>query len=440
MAQGEVRLERPLGPTLGPMTRNLKGARGPSGILVLTLALVFAASCAKEKRLSFVLEPRLAATDASFKRSLDTLGATMVPGNEVVILQNGDEIFPGMIGAIRAARKSVNLESYIFIDDEAGRQFADALIAAARKGVKVRVLVDGFGSRMGKLSEELKSAGVDLRVFRPVHPLNLHKIGKRTHRKMLVVDGKVCFTGGMCIDKRWLGDARNPDEWRETMVQVTGPVARQMQTIFAEHWTFTTGEILAGDDIYPEVEPRGAVLAQAVQVSIGDASSHSKMLYYIAIHSAEKKIQMQNAYFVPDGEIRKALIEAAKRGVDVQVMVPGRHIDISLVRSASQKSYGELLEGGVKIFEYERTMIHNKNLVVDSVFSVVGSINLDARSMGKNAEDSLNFYDPGVAAELEKAFQEDLAHCRPITLESWSKRGFHRRFAEFFSAMFKPLL
>lgn len=412
--------------------------QAPRTYLVM-LAMVLATACGAEKRQSYVFEHRFNVKDPTFRRSLDSLGNTMVPGNTAVILNNGDDIFPAMIGAIRAAKTSVSLESYIFMDDEAGREFADALIEAAKKGVKVRVLVDDFGSKMGRLSDELKSAGIDLRTYRPIHPLNFFKIGKRTHRKILVVDGKVCFTGGMCIDKRWRGDARNKDEWREIQVQATGPVARQMQSIFAENWTFTTGEILAGDSLYPEVEPEGTVLAQAVKVSIGDSSSLPKMLYYVAIQSAEKSIHLQNPYFVPDEQIRAALVNAVERGVDVQVMVPGRQIDIPLVRAASQKYYGELLRGGVKIFEYQPTMMHNKTMVVDGIFSVIGSINLDALSMDKNDEDSLIFYDPDFGERLEKTFQEDLAKCRPITLERWEHRGTHRRIAEGFSGLFKPL-
>lgn len=420
------------------MIRNSGGTRRPLVLLVLALAVVLTTACVKEKRQSYEFEHRFNVQDPTFRRSLDSLGNPMVPGNTAVILQNGDEIFPAMTGAIRAAKKSVCLESYIYVDDQAGRQFADALIEAARKGVKVRVLVDAVGSKMGRLTEEFKSAGVELRTFRPVSPLSLHKAGKRTHRKILVIDGRICFAGGMCIDKRWLGNARNKSEWRDTHVQVTGPVAAQMQAIFAENWTYTTGEILVGDNLYPVIEPVGSVQAQAVKVSLGDSSSLSKMLYYLAIQSAEKTIHLQNAYFVPDSQIRAALIKAVERGVDVKVIVPGGHMDIPLVRSASQKHYGDLLRGGVKIFEYEPTMIHNKTMVVDGIFSVIGSINLDARSMGKNAEDSLTFYDPDFAAKLEKAFQEDLAKCREITQENWSHRGFPRRLAEDFSWLFTP--
>jgi cardiolipin synthase len=425
------------------MNRGDRGTSRACALLGLTLTLALAiltTACVKDKRQSYVFEHRFGVKDPTFLRSLDSLGNTMLPGNTAVILQNGDEIFPAMTGAIRAATKSVCLESYIFLDDEAGRLFADALIHAAKKGVKVRVLVDGYGSKMGRLTDELEGAGVDLRVFRPVRAYSLHKISERSHRKILVVDGRTCFTGGMCIDKRWLGNARSPSEWREAQAQVTGPVAAQMQAIFAENWTYTTGEILAGDDLYPVIEPEGSAQAQAVKVSLGDATSLSKMLYYVAIQSAEKSIHLQNAYFVPDQQIRHALMAAVKRGVDVKVMVPGRQIDIPLVRAASQKTYGELLRGGVEIFEYQPTMLHNKTMVVDGLFSVVGSINLDARSMGKNAEDSLVLYDAAFAEALEKAFQQDLSKCRPITEESWRHRGFHRRLAESFSWLFKPYL
>src|SRR6185436_13694928 len=221
------------------------------------------------------------------------------------------------------------------------------------------------------LLERMRRAGVEAAMFRPIRLWTLHKIARRTHRKILVVDGTVSFTGGFCIADQWLGDARNPKEWRDMMVRATGPVSAQMQAIFSEDWTYTTGEILAGDKLYPRIEPAGDIAAQAIKVSRGDSSSLAAMLYFVAIHSARKSIHIQNAYFVPSRQIREALTDAARRGVDVRIMVPGSHIDEPLVRTASRRHYGELLTSGVRIFEYNRTMMHNKNAVIDGIFSTI---------------------------------------------------------------------
>jgi cardiolipin synthase len=393
-----------------------------------------------DKRSVYRYDHPFAVEDDTFPRSLSAFGSAMVDGNSAEILNNGDEIFPAMTEAIRNARTTVNLESYIFKDDKAGKIIADALMDAARRGVEVRVLVDGTGSKFsGWMLERMRKAGVKAAMFRPIRLWNLHKIAHRTHRKILVVDGTVSFTGGFCIADQWLGDARNPKEWRDMMVRATGPVSAQMQAIFSEDWTFTTGEILAGDKFYPKIEPAGNIAAQAIKVSHGDSSSLAAMLYYVAIQSARKSIHIQNAYFVPNWQIRKALIDAARRGVDVRIMVPGRHMDEPLVRMASRLHYGDLLRSGVRIFEYSRTMMHNKDSVMDGVFTTIGSINFDARSIHENAEESLAFYDRDFGAKLEAVFAEDEKQCREITYESWKKRSLEQRLAELVSGAFEPL-
>jgi cardiolipin synthase len=393
-----------------------------------------------DKRSVYKYDHSFAVEDATFRRSLSAFGFAMVEGNRAEILNNGDEIFSSMTGAIREARMTVNLESYIFKDDKAGKIIADELMDAARRGVEVRVLVDGTGSKFsGPLLDRMRKAGVKASMFRPIRLWTLHKIVRRTHRKILVVDGTVSFTGGFCIADSWLGDARNPEEWRDMMVRATGPVSAQMQAIFSEDWTFTTGEILAGEKFYPRIAPAGEIAAQAIKVSRGDSSSLAAMLYYVAIRSARKSIHIQNAYFVPNRQIREALIQAARRGVDVRIMVPGRHMDQPLVRMASRLHYGELLTAGVRIFEYSRTMMHNKDSVIDGIFSIVGSINFDARSMHENAEASFAFYDRDSGARLEATFAEDERYCREITYESWKRRGLEQRLAEIVSSAFEPL-
>jgi cardiolipin synthase len=244
----------------------------------------------------------------------------------------------------------------------------------------------------------------------------------------------------MGIDHRWLGDARNSKEWRDVQAEATGPVAAQMQSVFAEDWTYTTGEILAGEKFYPPLHPVGDQHAQMIQVSVGDTSSYAKMLYYVAIKSAAHSIHIENAYFLPDAQVRAALVEAAKRGVDVKVEVPGSHNDLPFVRMASRRHYGELLQGGVKIYEYQGTMLHSKTLVVDGIFSTVGSINLDQRSMTKQADESLSVYDRDFAVRLEQVFADDLAKSHEITYEAWRSRGMIKRIGEVLSGMWEPVL
>ena len=375
--------------------------------------------------------------EPAFRRSLDNFGSVMVGGNLAELLEDGDGVFGPMLEDIRNARVFVNLETYIFKDDEAGRMFADALIAASRRGVQVRLMVDAQGSKLGPLREEMEAAGVICRDYRPLKRYSV--LGRRTHRKLLVVDGKIGYTGGFCIDRRWLGKARNKDEWHDSAVRVTGPVVSQMQSIFGEGWTFTTGEILSGETFYPMLEPVGPMPSQTMKASKGDSSSLPKMLYFMAIEASRASIHIQNPYFLPDDQIQSALVRAVKRGVDVKVMVPGKNMDIPMVRMASRGDFGILLKGGVKIYEYAPTMIHSKTLVVDGLFTTIGSINFDARSMSKNAELSISFYDRSFAETMEAMFQRDLKLCKEVTYEAWKRRGTSAKIAEFFSTAFKPL-
>jgi cardiolipin synthase len=390
------------------------------------------------KRHTYSFEHPVAPDDPAFSRSLESLGNQMVGGNRAELLRNGDAIFPAMVQAIDGAKRTINLESYIFSDDQAGSLITNALLAARRRGVEVRVLIDGLGGHPGSLLEEMKKAGIKAQIYGPIRLWNLHRIGRRTHRKILVVDGTICFTGGLGIEARWLGNARNPQEWRDTQVEATGPVAAQMQAIFGEDWTYQTGEILAGNRFYPEIAPVGELRAQALKVSRGDESSLAKMLYYVAIRSAVKSIDIENAYFLPDGQVRQALVDAARRGVTVRIMIPGKHDDVALVRMASRSSYGELLQGGVKVYEYLHTMLHSKTAVVDGVLSIIGSINFDTRSMEKNAEESLAFYDRGFAAQVTAMFDDDVKNCREIDYQRWRRRGLVARFDELFSVFWTP--
>jgi cardiolipin synthase len=415
--------------------------------IVITLALATAAfaesGCAfmtqmapKSQRDHYSFTPSFSVEDPQFRRSLDSVGSVMVGGNAATLLENGDGVFPAIIKDIGEARVSVDIEVYIFNSDEVGRRLAGTLIEAAGRGVQVRLLVDAQGGKLKNLRKEMEAAGVNCESYRPASHYSL--VGRRTHRKLVIVDGKIGYTGGFGFDKRWLGDARDKSEWHDSAVRVTGPVVAQMQAIFSEDWTFTTGEILAGNTFYPTTEQAGSMQAQAIKASKGDSSSLPKMLYFMAIQAARKTIHIQNAYFLPDQQIRTALIGAVQRGVDVKVMVPGKQIDVPMVRQASRKHYGPMLEAGVKIYEYQPTMLHSKTLVVDGLFSTIGSINFDVRSMSTNAEESLSFYDRTFAESMEAMFQRDLTLCQEVTFDAWKSRGSSARVTETFSWIWEP--
>ncbi len=405
-------------------------------LLIAAVGLTSGCSLFPGKRTVYQYDPAYGVDSPEFRRSLEVLRTEMVPGNQATVLQNGDGFFPAMLDAIRGARASVNMEMYIFREGRVATEFAAALAEKARSGVPVRLLIDGFGSSPGPLQEQMEKAGVKVRIYHPLRIYSITRVGNRTHRRILTVDGRIGFCGGLALDDRWAGDARNPREWRDTVVRVEGPVVTQLQSIFLEDWLLTTGEVLAGDEHFPRVPSAGGMLAQAVAASRTDQSSMAKLLVYMAIQAARRDIWIENAYFVPDDQIRLGLVRAAARGVDVKVIVPGEHIDIPAIRMASRYYYGELLDGGVQIFEYLPTMMHNKVMVVDGTWSTIGSINFDNRSMRKNAEVNVAVYDRDFARAMQQMFQADLQSSETFTKEKWKKRGFLTRLGELFFWLF----
>ncbi|MFY9549998.1 MAG: phospholipase D-like domain-containing protein [Thermoanaerobaculia bacterium] len=403
------------------------------------LAFVSTSGCSyifSEKRTVYEFEPSYGVDSPQFLRSLDALGTEMVAGNSAELLLNGDGIFPAILGAIAEAKLSVNLEAYIFSDSVVGKRLAAALAERARAGVEVRVLVDGFGSSLGPLESEMTEAGVVVHAYKPLRVYSIDRVGNRTHRRIVTIDGRVGFCGGVGFDDRWLGDARSPSEWRETMVEVRGPAVVQLQHVFAQDWVHTTGVVLNGDRQFPPVPPAGDVLAQVIAASRADSISMSKLVLYMAIQAARHSIWIESAYFVPDRQIRAGLVGASQRGVDVKIIVPGEHIDSPNVRAAAHYHFGELLDGGVKIYEYQPTMMHNKVMVVDGIWSTVGSINFVNRSMKKNAEVNVAVYDRGFAGKVEEMVRADLGACEVLTKAGWKKRGLLARIGEFFFWLF----
>jgi len=405
--------------------------------LLTALALAAGGCLTAGKRTFYRYDPEYGVASKEFLNSLEALRAGMVAGNRAVLLENGDGFFPDMLQAIANAQHSVNLETYLFSDGEMPSAFARALAQRAAAGVEVRVLVDGVGARLGAaLTEKMRAAGVQVRVYKPVRLLSIFRLGDRTHRRLLIIDGRIGYCGGWGIDDRWRGDARSPRQWRELAVRLDGPVVRQMQRIFMEDWVHTTGEVLHGERHFPVVPAAGEVLAQAIASSRTDQSSMSKLMFYMGIQAARQRIWISSAYFVPDRQIRRALVQAAQRGVDVRVVVPGPHVDIPPVRRASRFYYGELLAAGVRIYEYQPTMLHTKAMVVDSVWTSIGSVNFSNRSMKKNAEANVVVYDRNFAAAVETAIEKDIAVSDLFTYGEWKQRGLGDRLLELLSSLF----
>lgn len=405
------------------------------------LGLLVADGCATShaKRVAYRYEPAYGVASPRFERTLMSQNGGLTEGNRARLLNNGDEFFPAILEAVRGARHSINIELYIFAQSRMGRALSDALCAKAREGVEVRVLVDGMGARTGALGKEMRAAGVRYRIYKPFGLHTILKAGDRTHRKIVTVDGRIGFAGGFGVDDRWAGDARNPDEWREVVVQVAGPVVLQLQRLFYENWLYSTGEVLDGEGQFPPPERPGTIKAQAVGSSRTAQLSLAKLHYYVPIQAAREQVWIANAYFLPDRDFRRALIAAARRGVDVRLLLPGPITDLSSARYASRSDYAELLKGGVSIYEFQPTMMHSKAMLVDDIWVSIGSINFTARSMNDQAEANVAFYDRGFAAEVRAMFEADFARCQPVTPEEWKQRGGWERCKEAYFRLYKAV-
>ena len=392
-----------------------------TGALVL-LALNFTAG---EKKVQQQL-PRLYSTASpDFERALGSLlGPGIVGGNAVTELLNGDQIFPPMLAAIQGAKKSITFETYIYWSGDIGKQFADALSERARAGVRVHVLLDWVGS--AKMDEsyltEMKEAGVQIEKFHKPHWYNLARLNNRTHRKLLVVDGQVAFTGGVGIAPQWMGNAQNPDHWRDSHYLVRGPVVAQMQATFLDNWLKVTGKVLHGELYFPPIAPAGAQKAQMFSSSPSSGSESMQLMYHLAITAAERSIDLSVAYFVPDELTQKHLMDALARGVRVRFITPGEHTDTDTVKAASRATWGPLLQAGALIYEYQPTMYHCKVMIVDQLLVSVGSTNFDNRSFRLNDEANLNVYDAAFAKRQTEVFEDDLKRSRRVTYEEWLNR------------------
>ena len=374
-----------------------------------------------------------AVEDGQFLRSMNVLlGPQLVAGNRVQALVNGDQIFPDMLAAIRAARSTITFETYVWWSGKVGSEFTRALAERARAGVRVHVLFDAVGA--GKLDDAsvdaMKAAGVQVEKYNPLRWHSVVRMNNRTHRKILVVDGRVGYTGGAGIADEWSGDAQDKDHWRDTHFRLEGPAVAQMQAAFMENWIETTGKVLHGADYFPELPRTGEHLAQFFIASPGGGGESMQLMYLMSIAAAKRSVRLSASYFVPDDTEVRAFVAALKRGVKVQIVMPGRHMDSEIVRRASRASWGELLRAGAELYEYQPTMYHCKVMIVDERWVSVGSTNFDTRSFSTNDEANLNVYDREFALAQVRIFDADLERSRRVTLEEWRQRPFAEKLWE----------
>ena len=396
-----------------------------------------------EKKLERKIEHRYAIADPQVRREMGVmLGPAIMPGNQVVDLENGDEIFPAMLAAIRSAQKTITFETYIYWEGKVGKDFADALSERARAGVQVKVTIDWVGSITMDESQlqEMQDAGVHVERYRPLHWYNLGRINNRTHRKLLVIDGRIGFTGGVGIGDPWQGNAQDPDHWRDLHFRIEGPAVSQFQAAFNDNWIKTTGEVLNGAGYFPQLDRAGGMDAHLFISSPSGGSESMHLMFLMAIAAAEHTIDLQAAYFIPDELITKALIAARHRGVRIRVIVPGKNTDSDAARFASKAGWGPLLLAGMEIYEYEPTMFHNKMLIVDGELVSVGSTNFDLRSFRLNDEASLNIYDRDFAQRMTAVFESDLKPTKRYTYQTWKKRPLKEKLFETFILPLKSQL
>jgi cardiolipin synthase len=386
-----------------------------------------------ERRIQRQIEHRYTTDDPRFRHELSTLlGPPIVDGNRVANFENGTQIFPAMLAAIRGAQRSINFETYIYWSGDIGREFADALIERAQAKVPVHVLVDWVGSQ--KMDEVLvhrmTQAGVRIERYHPLHWYHLVRMNNRTHRKLLVVDGKIGFTGGVGIADQWEGNAQDEEHWRDSHYRIEGPAVAQMQAAFMDNWIKATGHVLRGEAYFPRLQPAGDASAQVFTSSPTGGADSMLLMYLLAFSSAVKTIDLSASYFVPDELSLRVLNDALKRGVRVRIIVPGEDIDTEVVRKASRASWGGLLAAGAEIYEYQPTMFHCKTLIVDGMLVSVGSTNIDTRSFRLNDEANLNVYDAAFAQQLTAVFEQDLKRAKRITQESWRNRPLTEKIVE----------
>jgi cardiolipin synthase len=392
------------------------------GVFLVWLALVFLFT----PGINYHLSQRTSVHHRDFLYTLQsTCQAALHHGNRVTVFTDGPAFYPAMLEAIRGARRSINMECYIFQHGRVADQFIDALSERARNGVNVTIVVDAIGSfsLWGRPVARLRAAGCRIMSYQALRWYSMHRINNRTHRELLVVDGTTAFIGGAGVADWWMHpqDGR-PRPWRDTMARVEGPIVAAIQGVTAENWLECCGEILTGPDYFPELKPCGDTTAFVVKSSPSDRATASRVAVQLLLEGADHTVRINTPYFLPDRALRTALVDMAARGVAITVVVPGAKTDQHWVRLASRRMWGPLLAAGIRIFEFNGAMMHAKVLIVDDLWAVLGTTNIDNRSFEHNDEDNIAMRDGAVAARLLADYERDLAASTEVTLARWRKR------------------
>ncbi|MEO5509240.1 MAG: cardiolipin synthase [Longimicrobiales bacterium] len=392
-------------------------------------------------RPSRIWSDELAAVDSDgFLRPIAALlGAPVRRGGTLELINNGDAWVTALLADVSAARHSVTFSVYIWEPGEMSDQIFEALAERARAGVEVRVLLDGLGCM--RCPEEgikcLEEAGGRVAQFRPAHLGKLMRFHQRNHRRAIVIDGVVGYTGGIAVGDKWLGDARDPGEWRDTMVRITGCPVESVQSAFTELWAYVSGEVLTGEAFFPQYQDGDSSIRSVGLVSSPAPEEHPLgLLLFMTFLASRKRLWITTPYFVPDEHTLGVIKRQARTGVDVRLLLPNEHIDARLIRRASQRYYEQLMDAGVRIYEYQTTMMHTKHIVVDGKFSIIGSANLDIRSRELNHENVIGVLDPEFAGTLESTFEKDLEQSLQIDPVQWKQRSPGARILEYVLAFF----
>jgi cardiolipin synthase len=384
---------------------------------------------------AIVSVPKVTTDAEAFMRALGgSAGADVIGGSSITVLQNGVEIFPALLDAIASARHSVHFSTFIYSSGHIPIQFANAFSAAAKRGVEVRMVFDKSGSKRvsPELIAQMRKAGCKINWFRPIRWYSWAKYNHRTHRKLLIIDGTIAFTGGVGIADEWNGNADSPAHWRDTHVRVLGPAVASVQAAFVDNWNEATGELPIDEKYFPRLSPTGETSICGIQSNPAFGASSAQRSMAVLIAGATRRLWIANAYFVPPEPFVRALRDAKARGVDVKVLLPGRYHDQPAVRRASRRTWAPLLEGGVELYEYQPTMIHCKIVSVDGSVTSIGSINFDPRSFALNAEFGVVALDRTLAKEVEDAFVEDLRFSRRVTAEDLRRLPVYERVLSMF--------
>lgn len=412
-------------------------------LVVAFIATLVAMLSRRQRYMEYHMEKPAKLDDEQFVRSLaGMIQLRLHEGNRIDLLKDGEDAFPAMFEAVENAQQSITFESYIYWSGEIGHQFADLLAKKAQQGVKVHVIVDWLGAKaMDRRSlRRMKRAGVEVHQYHPPQFGLLHHLNNRTHRRELVIDGRIGFTGGVGFGDQWTSDDRGGESYRDNHYRIEGPVVADLQAVFLDNWLTTSGDVLHGERYFPELRPEGSLRGGILASEPQERTTWARLAILMLIHAAQESIYVEQPYFVPDSAILSAFAKAAERGVQVQLLLSGEKIDFNLVRRASRCLWGQLLEAGVEIHEYQPTMLHSKVMVVDSFWSLLGSVNFDYRSLYRNDETVLLVRDREFARQHIEVCNEDRKDCLPISLEQWKQRPWTEKLADRTVGLFKSQL